>query len=648
MSKKDIKKPQSTNKQQPKAFDSKANKATNSKNNSYQLSTNNYQLKQIIYLAVILVITFISYSNTFNNKFINAYDDKEFFLDNPYIKGLTMDSVKTIFATPHWSANYIPLTTFTWAVEYNHFKLNPKPYIIDNLILHLLNTILVFFLIFILTGFNKSNKLLQTLDFRLQTSFIVALLFGIHPMHVESVTWLSERKDVLYVFFYLLSLIAYIRYFILTNHSNPKRSVYYYLAAIFLFILSALSKSAAITLPIVFLLIDWYFSRKFTIKLLLEKIPFFIVSLIIGIAAIKAQQSVGAINLLYDFNFIDKIFLFTYSIAYYIVSFIIPFNFAIIHFYPNKVAGWLPVVYYLSPIFLAIIGFIIIKSGNLKKDLIFGFSFFIIGLLLVMQFIPLGPSVVSERYTYIPYIGLGYILARIFIVLNHNYLNKSVYYSTRIFIISLGLFFIVTTYNLNKVWKDSVSLFQNLADKYPDSDMANYDLGYAIMQAGHNAESIPYFTKAINLNHDYATAYVSRGLANHYLSKHKEEIPDYTEALRINPNYFEAYNNRGTANAMLANYAAAIQDYNKALNIKSDYGTYLNRANAKLLLPDYKNAIDDYSICLKYNTHDPTIYYNRATAEYNSGDHQSACNDWQAALQIGYKPADEKLKQFCK
>ena len=633
MSKKNIKPQPPKN---PKAKPQKLNKTQHS-----TFKTQNY-----IYLALIIIITIASYSSSFKNDFIRSYDDKEFIIDNPYIKNLSFESVKTIFATPHWSANYIPLTTLTWAIEFNKFGLNPKPYIINNIILHLLNICLVFWLIFLLTK-------------RHEAAIISALLFALHPMHVESVTWISERKDVLYTFFYLASLIAYIKYI-----SKPKLSIINYALSISLFVFSAFAKSAAITLPIVFILIDYLNNRKFSIKQLAEKIPFFAVSLGIGIAAIQAQKSVGAINLLYDFNFIDKIFLFTYSLMYYIIRFIAPYNFAIIHFYPVKSGGLLPWEYYVSPLFLAALVFIAFRAGKLKKDILFGLAFFFVGLLLVLQFIPLGPSVVSERYTYIPYIGFGYIISQAYCKLQTPNFKLQTYFFGALTI--LCAFFIISTYNVNKVWKDSVSLFTNLVEKYPNSDMANYDAGYAKMQIGTEQkdpanpaaftdeanknfiEALKYFDKTLSINNKYTTAYVSRGLAKHYLKQYKEEIPDYTEAIKLDSRYFEAYNNRGTAKAMLQDYAGAIPDYTKALEIKYDYSTNVNRGNAYLLLPDYPKAIENYDICIQNNPRDPVVFYNRASAKYNIQKKASACEDWQIAAQLGYTQANEKLKQYCK
>ncbi len=586
---------------------------------------------RLIWLGIILLLTIIIYSNSIKNDFINTYDDKEYIIDNNFIKSVSADAVKTIF-TKYQVANYHPLTTLSWAIEYNLFGLNPKPYHIDNLILHLLNIILVFQLIFMLT---KRNE----------TSIIAALLFAVHPMHVESVTWLSERKDVLYAFFYLCSVISYILFI-----SKNKKAGFYVLSLVF-YLLSAFSKSAAITLPIVLLIIDYYYSRL-NIKTAIEKAPFFAISIIFGVVAMIAQRSVGAVNQLYDFNLVDKVFMFFYSIWYYFASFFAPYNFAIIHYYPHKVNGLLPAIYYISP--LLILALVLIISLKLKfvdmkfkKDLIFGLSFFLVGLLLIVQFIPLGPAIVSERYSYIPYIGLGLIIGQLYCKFADKKAVNSIF-AFRFLLFAFVIFFSISTYSRNKVWKNSLTLFNDLANKYPDSDMGNYSAGYANVKFGMYEDAMKYFDKAISIDPKYTLAYVNRALCKHNMKDYQGEISDCSIAIQLNPSSQEAYNNRGTGRAMIKDYAGAIEDYSKSIKINPDYSTYLNRANAKLMLPDYKGAVEDYNICLKYNSQDAVTYYNKGIAEYNLNQRKEACDDWQHSSEMGYAGANEKLKQFCK
>ena len=612
----------------------------------------NNRTVRIISVSIILLFTFLLYLNSIHNDFITNYDDKPYIIDSPYLNNLSFASLKSIFSN-YYVANYHPLTTLTWAIENKFAGLNPATFHFDNLILHLINVLLVFQLLIVLTKRNEA-------------AIVGTLLFAFHPMHVESVAWISERKDVLYACFYLISVLFYIKYI---SKSKNKLSIIHYPLSIVFFVLSAFSKSAAITLPFVLILLDFYYSRfnlnqqlvkqknKFSIfnfqfSIILEKLPFFIISFIFGYVAMVSQNSVGAVNLLFDFNFIDKVFFLFYSVSYYIVSFIIPCKFALIHYYPVKVNGLLPLKYYLSPLLIVGLIILILKSGKFKLDLIFGFLFFASGLILIVQFIPLGPAIVSERYSYIPYFGFSFIIGQLYVRIIDNKALIKHQRSLRLLMFSiiglLCVFFVVSTYNLNQVWKNNLTLFGNLVEKYPESDMANYNFAYANYLADNYDVALKYFDKTISLNPLYTKAYLSRGLVRHNIKDYKGEIEDCTQTLRLDPQSGDAYNNRGSAHAMLKDYKDAIYDYNKALDFKKDFATYLNRANAKLMLNDYKNALDDYNICLKYDAHDPKVYYFRGVAEYNINEKKVACDDWHIASLAGYSNADEKIKQFCK
>ena len=228
--------------------------------------TSSYTRGSVLVLAGIILLTLIVFSNSIGNNFVTNWDDKGYLMDNGYIKVITPESIKAIFHS-YYNGNYHPLTTISYALEYKFFGFNPKPFHIDNLIIHLLNIVLVFVLMQLLMG-------------RIEASCIAALFFGIHPMHVESISWISERKDVLYTFFYLGALINYI-YYLRAEHKKKR----YFVMALVLFGLSLLSKSAAISFPVLLLLIDYYHDRKFDKKIVLEKLPFLSFSVAFGRAA---------------------------------------------------------------------------------------------------------------------------------------------------------------------------------------------------------------------------------------------------------------------------------------------------------------------------------------------------------------------------
>src|SRR5688572_978865 len=225
-------------------------------------------------LGGILLVTFLLFYNTLTNNFVNL-DDSGYIKDNPDIKSLSAKNIAAIFSS-FYNANYHPFTTLSYAIEYNLFGLNAKPYHFVNLFLHLLNIFMVF-------------RLIKKVSGKVQVALIVALFFAIHPMHVESVAWISERKDLLYSFFFICGLSTYYEY---THAKADRNKLYVY--TILLFLCSLLSKSAAITFPIMLLIFDYYFQRSWKAKVLVEKIPFFLLSLIFGVVNIFSQKSAGA------------------------------------------------------------------------------------------------------------------------------------------------------------------------------------------------------------------------------------------------------------------------------------------------------------------------------------------------------------------
>ncbi len=210
----------------------------------------------------IAAFTALLYLHSLPNNF-TVFDDDVYIINNPFLKDFSARGIWAI-VTSFYSSNYHPFTTLTWFFEYNLFGLNPLPFHLVNTALHVLNTWLVY-------------KLAANLSGRQVTAAVVALLFGVHPMHVESVAWISERKDVLYAAFYLSSLLVYLRY---TAQGYRQKD---YVGTLLLFGASLLSKSAAVTLPVLLLAIDIYKGRKMDARAITEKIPFFVLSVVFGI-----------------------------------------------------------------------------------------------------------------------------------------------------------------------------------------------------------------------------------------------------------------------------------------------------------------------------------------------------------------------------
>ena len=374
-------------------------------------------------------------------------------------------------------------------------------------------------------------------------------------MHVESVAWVSERKDLLYSFFFLCGLITYTKSVKCSELGN-QFTKYRYIAITFIFfILSLLSKSSAVCFPLVLILIDYYLINNFRLKLnnlkpmkimqyLADKLPFLILAIIFGVISINSQKNYGAIiDISHSFSIFDRIFLVSYSASFYIIRLIMPVKLCIMHDYPTKLSGMLPIEYYLSSIFIIsiFVTIIIIKSSQFKKDLIFGLLFYLITIIFVLQIIPVGYAITAEHYSYLPYIGLVFTIGIFLLkIINENKLKILIF---KFLLVIITLIFLMLTYNRNKVWENGVTLFTDVIKKNPN----------------------------------YGDGYNSRGVAYFNMQRYNEAIKDYNKAISLKPDFVEAYNNRGNAYYVLNKYNEAINDWEKAIQLNPGYGPRLSK-----------------------------------------------------------------------
>lgn len=541
-------------------------------------------------LPVIIVISAIVLINTLFNGFTN-WDDDVYIINNDFIKDFSWSGLYKIMFS-YTGLGGTRLTLMNFMVDYHFWKLNPFPYHLENLIIHLLNTTLVFILI----------KKISKKDL---VAGIAAILFAIHPMHVESVAWISERKDVLYTFFFLLSLLGYQKYL-----QNTKKIIWLFITFIGFF-LSWHSKISAATLPFILLIFDYYYSRKVNYKLVLEKLPFFLL-LIFYLFNIFSFGKVSGSNfhqITQSFSFFDRILMAGYSMGFYLLKFIAPVKLYAVHPYPVKVAGALPGIYYIATlsviILFAVILWFVYKLKNSKKEIVFGLLFFLVTISMFLHIIPIkGVIVVADRYSYVPYIGLFFIIGvlsdKIFI--NNIISNLSKKIATGVLvvlIIALG----VLSWSRTFVWKDSFTLF----------------------------------TDVINKNPNVEQAYNNRANSKQMTGDYKGAMEDYDRSIRINPNLPISYSNRGITRANMGDLENALIDLNKAIELKPDYDeAYYNRAITKKGLKDYNGMLIDLDLAIKYKKNFAAAYYERGIEKYRRKMQEEALNDINQAIKYRF------------
>src|SRR6187455_2752567 len=390
------------------------------------------------WFCLVAILTAVCLWPMLKNEFTN-WDDEFYVINNPLLRG---PQWKRIFSE-QVLGNYHPLTILSYAFNFAISGLDPFSYLLVDYLFHIVNTLLVFYFIWNISGKNKV------------IAAFVALVFGIHPMHVESVAWVAERKDVLYTFFFLLSLI---QYWIFLTRAKRKNLVYCFL----FFVLSLLSKPAAIVLPLVLFLLDYWYGQSLK-KDIAFKIPFFALSIIFGIITVSIQSS-SAMAGLSIFSITDRFFFACYVLMTYFYRFFVPYPLSAFHPFPiTTFAGW-PI--YLSPLFVVAL-LIALWFFRKNKIVVFGIFFYVINLLLVLQIISIGLTIVSERYTYVPYIGLAFMVAML--VSRIKFIPPKV--SLAVGIAALIAFGIIT-FQRTKVWKNSGTLWTDALKTHPRAPYA--------------------------------------------------------------------------------------------------------------------------------------------------------------------------------
>ena len=596
-------------------------KHKNNQQDKITLPENSFSRFFLIACLIIVAVTFAIYVKSLNNQFTN-WDDNLYITDNANIKTFHGDSLNYTFKkimSSYEQGNYHPLTMLSYCLEYEKFKLNPKSYHVTNLIFHLLNTLLVFCFIWLLTK-------------QKWVAFITALLFAIHPMHVESIAWVSERKDVLYSFFYLAALCSYIFYL-----QKEKNKGLFYALTFLLFIFSVLSKAMAISLPIMFFAIDYFLNRKFILKTVLEKLPFLVLSFIFGYIAIIAQKSGNAMDDAVQYNFFDRILFSSYGLMTYLWKLIAPINLSCFYNYPVKTDGLYPVIFYIAPVVILALTYLIYRSKYFEKDLIFGFGFFSITIAMVLQILPVGAAIIADRYTYLSYIGVFFIIARWINNLLENNFEKEK--SLKIFSITVFTLFLIMccylSFQRSKVWHDSISLWSDAIKKDDSFPLPFNSRGDAYFLKENYDKAIPDFSRAIQLKYQTPDIYYKRGMAYYHLQKYNEAIKDFNNVIILDNNFPDAYYSRGLAYYNFGKYDEAIKDYTIAIRKNSNSGkAYNDRGVAYDNLGKYDEAIKDYTAAIQHNPTFTKPYLNRGNAYYNHGKYNEAIQDYSSVIQL--------------
>ncbi|MBL4655783.1 MAG: tetratricopeptide repeat protein [Bacteroidia bacterium] len=564
------------------------------------------------YLGIILVVTYFSFQPLFEGEFSN-WDDTRVLTHNPLITNLSLDNVIN-------SATKIKGVSIgaylTWATEYNLYGMDANMFHQHNVYLHLINTVLVFWMIF---GFSKN----------LMASTITAAVFALHPMHVEAVGWITGRSWLLCTLFYLLSLICYYKYVF-----HDKKILFYTLSIIF-FAFSIVSQGAGITLAPTLFLIDYLKERKISKQLFLEKIPYFILMILIVKVLMSARY--GEQDYIVTYTLIERFFIASYSFIFHIYKLIIPTDLS--PFYPliQKVDGNLPGWLYIYLPIALLLGGLAIYFSKKSRLILFGFGFYLITIGPVLRLIPVdSPYLMADRYTYLSHLGL---LFPISIGLAHIYQNKNQYSRlvrslVLIVILVFGIGMPVWSWERCGIWKDSVSMWTDVLDKYPEEKVAYSNRSLAYGESGNLKLALKDCNKTIELDPTSTRYYNNRGLIYNNLGQYDLAIVDFNKGLEIDPEYFKFYFNRGISYSKKGDLNQTIKDYTKAIELDSNYvEAFMNRG---IVYTDkagkYDLAIQDFTKVIALQPDNMDAKMNMGLAYYKKGDNLNAVTNYTDAL----------------
>ncbi|MCW3123140.1 MAG: hypothetical protein JWQ38_2632 [Flavipsychrobacter sp.] len=590
----------------------------------------------------IALLTWLVLKVALVNQFTD-WDDAGYIVNNPIIRDLSAEGLKRIFTEPVMG-NYHPITILSYALEYSMVELEPWLYHLDSLLLHILVTMSVYWFVVILTK-------------KPVAAIITALLFGISPMHVESAVWAAGRKDLFCALFYVWACIAHLHY----QHAATDKKSKWYILVILLFLFALLSKPIAVTLPVTLLLIDYYEQRKWTIKLLVEKIPHFALALFFGAISVTIQHGGGAMDVhKVHYNFIERIALGSYALVTYLWKSVVPVHLCCYYPYPPKVAGSLPYIYFLAPLLVAAIAFIVWRYARKNRTIVFGSLFFIVNIALLLQLIPVGDAIVADRYSYIPYIGLffiaGLLLSRYLEQDGKKNVQNIVIAGVAIYMICLAWM----SYERCKVWYDPISLWRDEIEKEPvNAPLAYNNLGFIYFHkksAATNpieqqiaADSAFYLMqKAIALKPDFGNALQGLGMLSYMKGDLASAGYYFRTAIHYEPTA-DNYANYGNILIQEGKTDSTLMQYNTAVSLNPEM--FIVRLNRGRLLKEQnrlEEAKADIDKAIQLNPGVGEPYYLRSFYHAQKGDKALALQDVEKAISLGFQQVDNNYYQGLK
>ena len=579
-----------------------------------------------IWVCLLLVAaTLAVYWQVQNFDFVN-FDDNTYVYDNSHVQnGLTFENITWAFTATH-ASNWHPLTWLSHMLDCQLYGMNSGQHHLTNLLFHIANTLLLFFVLTKMTG-------------SLWRSAFVAALFAFHPLHVESVAWVSERKDVLSTFFWLLTIYSYSLY---VEHPAVNR----YLLVVLCFTLGLMSKPMLVTLPFVLLLLDLWPLNRFSLEqpdrsnnaqqrstalgLVLEKIPLFVLAAMSSAVTFYAQKQAQAIVPLEAIPFKVRTANALVSYANYIAKMIWPSNLAARYPHPGmhsglKIAG--------ACLLLAAVSLGVIRVIKHRPYFTVGWLWYLGTLVPVIGLVQVGGQAMADRYTYVPHIGLFIVIAWGAPELAAQWRHRKILLA----VLAIALLSILTavTWKQAGYWKNSITLFEHTLAVTSNNWLAHNNLGAALSAQGRMDEAMGHYLEAVRIKPDYVDAHNNLGKAFYKKGRTKEAISHYLQALRKKPDDAGTNYNLGNAFYRQGRAEEAIDHYLQALRIESDNADlHINLGAALTKQGRTDEAMKHYLAALRIKPDHVDAHYNLGAAFFAKGDIKGAIDHFSKVLKI--------------
>jgi tetratricopeptide (TPR) repeat protein len=571
------------------------------------------------------------YVRVLGSDFVN-YDDPVYVTDNRQLqKGLTWENVRWAF-TSRYASNWHPLTWLSLMADYELFGLKPAGYHAVNLAIHAANTVLLFLVLLGLTG-------------RFWESIFAAAVFGVHPLHVESVAWIAERKDVLSGLFWILTMWAYAAY---VRRGGARR----YTGAVVLFALGLMAKPMLVTLPLVMLLLDWwpFKHRRFGRKTILERLPFVVMAVISSVITIMVQQEWGSVVALERLSVGVRICNALVSYVVYVIQTIVPMGLAVYYPHPETFVVWEVAG---AVLLLAAVTVVVLVLARQRGYLAVGWLWYLGTLVPVIGLVQVGSQARADRYMYIPMVGL--LIAAVWgigeVVRGRRIWRLAGAVCGVVIIAALA----VGTWVQEGYWRDSYSLWTRALNVTKDNCVAHLNFGNVLLKEGKKQEAKGHYRKAVEIYGDYTEGHFNLGLALELEKEYDEAIKEYRTAIRLNERHWKARFHLANALSAKGKIDEAIVEYEKAIKLRPDDIEVLNNFGLALVQKErVREAIGYYQKALTIDADSAEVLNNLGNALVKEKRFTEAVEKFEKIIQLkpdfreGYYNLANTLRQMDK